>query len=381
MMEKYKYRTRIVSAAFAAVFFISAICVTLQSYTANAAQLSSRSIKMSSSTPATTGNTYTVSFTTSGAFQSLIIDFCADSPLIGSATCTNPTGMNVATPTVTFTSGTIGTVSTTGSSAFQLKVSGTASQAAAAIAFTLSGVTNPTAAGTFYARIYTYSNATFGTPTAYSSFSSVGSTIDTGGIAMSTANAVSITTSIQEALTFCVSGTSVATCGSATAPGITLGSGTPLILGNALSTANNYTVLSTNALSGAVVAMKNTNACGGLSKDGGTTCPIAAAGAAAITIANGASLIGAAISNSTGQSAGSAVVNAISPYDQGGVPKYAMDTTGGIGVTSTFGDTLASCSGPTSGAQNTLTLAADTSSTTPAGIYLATLVLIATGTF
>lgn len=371
-------------ARFLAVGFVLVLLTTVITSVKNgtnvaAAQLSSRSIKMSSSAPSATGVTYTVGFTTSGNFQSLIIDFCADSPIIGSATCTNPTGMSVASAGVTFTSGTIGTVSTTGTTAFQLKVAGTAAQTPTSVVFNVTNVTNPSSAITFYARIYTYSNATFGTPTAYTSFANPGSTIDTGGVAISTANAVNITTTIAETLTFCTSGTSVATCPSATATGVTFGSGSPLVLGGTLSTVNNYTVLSTNAVSGAVIAMKINNACGGLSRDGGTTCPIAAAGATAITIATNAGLFGAAIATSTGGTGASVVPAA--PYDQGGVPKYAMDTTGGVGVTSTYGDTIATASGPVSLAQNTLTFAADTSPTTPAGVYTATIQLIATGTF
>src|SRR3954465_6654306 len=69
---------------------------------ASAALLASRSIKLSDSgvsggtitsgVGSGTSVSYAFSFTTANAAQSLIVDFCANSPII-SDTCTAPTGM------------------------------------------------------------------------------------------------------------------------------------------------------------------------------------------------------------------------------------------------------------------------------------------------
>jgi hypothetical protein len=79
------------------------------------------------------------------------------------------------------------------------------------ISFTLYGIMNPTATGSLYARIYTYSTystaSTFAsaspiTGTSYST--SAGANIDAGGIALEIINSLTITAKVQEYLQFCI---------------------------------------------------------------------------------------------------------------------------------------------------------------------------------
>ncbi len=361
---------------------------------ASAAQLSSRFIKMSDSTPSKTGNIYTVGFGTSAAFQTVIIDFCLDSPIITLSTCTNPTGLSVSSATISnFTGGGgIGTITTTGTTQYHLVVNGsTPTSGAATISFDINAVTNQTATGTFYARIYTYA-----TTSSYVSFANPGTTVDTGGIALSTVTNITITAKVQESLTFCVSGAALAptsTCTSATTPTITLGHGTPAVLdASAVDTASVYTQVSTNASSGIIIRMKAQNSCsnGGMSSSGGAVCNIpgvaASSGSVAQAIVAGTAAFGMYVDASTANTAGTGTVTPDSNYNDGShttIPTslfYGMDQ-GGTGVLSTYGDPIASSAGPVSLVNNELVFAATASNTTQAGIYTAKEALIATGTF
>ena len=69
------------------------------------------------------------------------------------------------------------------------------------------------------------------------------------------------------------------------------------------------------------------------------------------------------------------------PYDNGGGTQYGLDITSGTNITTTYGDDLCTTSGAMSNSTSKLTWAATAGNTTPAGIYTATEMLIATGTF
>jgi hypothetical protein len=279
--------------------------------------------------------------------------------------------------------------------------------------FDLTGITNPSVTGTFYARIYTFANNSWGT---YGGATSPGNYLDYGGIALSVTTVVTITARVQEQLTFCVSSADPATwsnhdCTSgevgSNPPALTLGHGspTPVLDSNNVDQGTIYSQLSTNATHGAVINMRNSNtSCGGLSADAGTTCAIPAtnggsnAGAAAITA--GTAAFGLFVSNSTANANGG--VGTITPstiYHNSShvtIPTdlwYGMDTTTSTGafgggqaaytgsVTGTFGSVVASASAPVYRVENTYVFAATAALTTPAGIYTANLAMIATGTF
>ena len=112
----------------------------------------------------------------------------------------------------------------------------------------MTNVTNPTTVGTFYARILTYTTTT----TGYSP-GSEGSYSDYGGVALSTAAVITITSKVSEQISFCVY---VGSCG--TAANILLGDSHDVLSTSAPTTAAGPTYgvfysLSTNAAHGVVV--------------------------------------------------------------------------------------------------------------------------------
>lgn len=333
---------------------------------ANAALVTSRSVQISSSKPGDTGVSYLFTFTAPTAAQSMVIDFCGDTPIIG-ASCDTTTSTSTGLPGFTAAGGTF----TNGSgmsgwsltaTQFNLKLNGAATSAGATLSFTIGGITNTTTAKSFYARIYTYANNTYGT---YASAASPGNYQDYGGVALSTAAVINVTARVMESLSFCVYN---ATCGDD--PSVTIGHGSPtkVIDASAVDTAAVNFSLSTNAQSGAIVRLK-----GDTLKSGSNS--LLAAGATATTISNGDTVHQFGVRVST---AGSMTAQA--PYN-GGAGSYGLDTSSGTNITSLYGQPIASIAAPVNASISTLTFAATASNTTAAGIYTAAEQLIATGTF
>lgn len=401
------------SQAYAAVAIVVLFAVTLAAVPlsdAGAVQFQSRAIQMSDSAPSGgsissgvgsgTKVIYKVSFTTSNTTSTIggiVIDFCSDSPLAG-GTCTAPVGFNSNKATMT-----INNASGMGTGAFSVYTTdagagnanriiltrAVAATLTATVSFELgtstNGFTNPSTTGTFYARMYTYAtdvaaqNHVTSAATGY---------IDFGGIALSTASVITITARVQETLQFCLSAASpTANCGGVTSPAVTLGHGATVkaLDSSVIDTATIYSQLSTNAGSGAIVRIRNSNSsCGGLSLDGGTTCGIpptnggsnVTPNSAATAMQAGTAAFGLAVSSGSG-------VTASAPYTGATATNYyGMDTTtAGANVTTTYGGQVMSCAGPVNNVTNTWTFAATASNTTPSGIYTANIVAIATGTF
>lgn len=365
------------AALFAVVGLLAGIVIPLaRTNSVYAAQVTSRSIQMSRSTPGATGVTYKVTFTSVATAQSLVVDFCDESPIIGQ-TCTLPAGMvltGVTTPTANWT-----ITAPTGSNTYVKLSRSTSWGAAQTITFEIAGITNTTKTvptPSFYARIYTFTGTTQG---SYASPTNVGAHVDDGGIALSTAVDITVTATVMETLTFCTSKVAPgAGCTGTTAPDVVVGKGTPKALdtaavdGTATDTA--YAQLSTNATSGAIINLKTVSSttCAGLSRDSGTTCEIAAKGAFG-PIAAFAGQFGVNVANGTG---GTGTVTANANYGTT-ANSFGMANA----VYSTYGDTIASSAGPVSNVNVLLTYGANASATTPAGVYRTTESLIATGTF
>jgi hypothetical protein len=183
---------------------------------------------------------------------------------------------------------------------------------------------------------------------------------------------------VEETLTFCVSGSPITSCGTTTSPSFAIGhtvGGTTILNTSAVDTNSIYTQTSTNAQSGIVVRLKNTSSatCGGLSMNGGTSCPIPAAGAAAITLSAGTADLGLCITP------GSANTTATAPYNTAGCTKYGLDDTSGTSVLATYGSPLFSSSGALNQENDTLTWAAAASPLTPAGNYTTIYSVVCTG--
>jgi hypothetical protein len=374
----------------------------------SAALLANRSIQMSSSANGSGAAgqkvIYKVGFTVSNAATAIggiVIDFCSNSPIAGDS-CTATTGSsNFATLSINNQNNISGlTVDTTNSTANKVILTKTAgAPTAAAISFELgdginNGFTNPTNSNTvFYARIYTYTTSAAaqghntGTPTGYT---------DNGGIALSTAEQITITAKVQERLTFCVY-TGGYTANDYTNPTLTAENNCTSKSGSAVTLGDNNGVLTTN---GAFVDKTarysvSSNAVGSVAiRLKGTTLKsgsfdIAAIGATAASSTAGSEqfgfctwqIVGATLTistpydnascNSTTQTAGTGSTGGE------GTAQFAFDETN---TNTTYGQTIASA---TAGDFSTGELAfiGNIANTTEAGIYTTTLTFIATGTY
>lgn len=352
----------------------------LPGHAAAAGIINDRSIQISSSIASDTGVEYKVGFTGTSNANSIAIDFCSASPLFED-TCTAPAGLSVSSAVLSAQTGTSGwAIVGAATTASHLEIGGaTALTGGTPATLTLTTITNPSTTGAFFARIYTYGAADPDWTGAGSGLT--GTVVDFGGVALSTADVISITARVQEKLTFCVSSAAMSgnNCtGQATPVNLTLGSGTPVVLStSAPDTDVAYVQITTNATNGVTVRMKNNNSCGGLSNDNGTNCYIEAV--------NSGSATAAAITGGTTGEFGmyctpDAGLTAQAPYASG-TTDYGMDTVSGENVTTTYGSTILTSAGPIDGLNSSLTFGAQATLTTPAGIYTAQMDLIATGTF
>ncbi|HET8709089.1 MAG TPA: hypothetical protein VFL85_02290, partial [Candidatus Saccharimonadales bacterium] len=351
---------------------------------ASADQVQTRSINISNSTPSATGVKYKVTFTTgaAGTAKGIVVDFCGDTPIIGAA-CDTTSSATTGLPSFTAASATLGAVTNmtgwtiSSKTATTVKLtSSTALAANTAVSFELSNITNMNVARSFYARVYTYSSAT----PDYVSPTSVGTKLDYGGFALSTANNIAVSATVMETLTFCTSGLVSAAaptdCSAPTTPTVVLGNGTPqtidanAVYDNSAGTSRSYMVISTNALSGAAVSMKSNWSCNGLSSDNGATCGIPGAPG---SITAGAAGFGVKVAAGTG------TTGSLVPTNSYSAGTFHMGPTG---TATTYGDTIANtATAPCSNMVSQLTFGATASLTTPAGIYSVNETLIATGTF
>ena len=417
----------------AAAVLVGAVLPTLigvAKASAAAGQVTSRSVQLSDSSASSngkitsgvgsgTGVTYKITFTvaTATTIGGIVVDICGNTPLIGDTTCTLPAGFSwgSATPSASLTGATgtwtAGSKQGAGASAAAPQVltmsNSTPVTPGGPVTITVTGVTNPNATNytatnnyTFYARIVTFDTsgnmtsnytANAGSTARAASFTGM---VDYGGAAMSLQMPIAITARVMETMTFCVSGAAMTSgCTGAAPANIDIGqsvNGT-IVLGTTLSSTPAYSQISTNATNGYGIYMKARYACGGLSKDGGTTCQIPAVnsgGATAAAIANGAGAFGAQVSSGTAASGGSGTNTAVTRWAQTG-SNYLMDTTtSNDNVGATYGSLVASSASeaPASNKQadsvnNTYTFGAAASSTTPAGIYSQAFLLVAVGVF
>lgn len=447
---------RVIHPFVAAILLVS-VALPLFSFghaAAAATQLTTRSIEMSDSgvqggVASGVGSglnvTYRFTFTAATTAQSLVVDFCQESPIIGDTNCTAPTGLDVSAAAVAAVAGPIGGAGWSHIfSTSQIKLAGDpthtfgpSDSVTGNEVFDITGIKNPNTVATFYARIYTYQNNSFG---GYSSVSSLGTCgpspaydpascyLDYGGIALTTTRTISITARVQEQLTFCVTssdpvnwttaGPNIHSCSDAVVvsnpPTLTLGTGSPPVLAATnVDTGNVFTQISTNATHGVIVRIRNSNTtCGGLSADSGTSCQIpatnAGSGAGATQIQAGATSGTAAfglfasngyddpgtgggptlntINSNTCTAAAAYHTTSHAHFDPNHIADadtwYGMDTTtANNNVESTFGSTLMSCTGAVYHVDNAYQFAATPALSTPAGIYTANMNMIATSTF
>jgi hypothetical protein len=398
---------------------------------ANAAQVTSRSIQLSDSAPSSNGSytsgtgsgtnvTYKITYTpSSNSIKGIIVDICANTPLVGDTSCTLPAGFTWdtdATPAATISGGVVGTwtpgsVQGGGADASHPQVltmtNSTGEVPSGPITITVTGVTNPNATNlvnhhfSYYARIITFDDdstmlANYGISgtTRTGGNTPISGMVDYGGAALSIQEAIQITARVMETMALCTSRTAMtAGCAGATSPAIDIGqdvNGT-IVLGTARSTTPVYSQISSNATNGYGIYMKARYACGGLSKDAGATCeipPVNGGAAVAAAISNGDGEFGAQVGNGTAAVGGSGTNTAVARWAQVGTD-FLMDTaSANDGVDDTYGSQVISSASeaPVTNKQadsvnNTYTFGAATSSITPAGIYSQAFTLVAVGVF
>ncbi len=231
-------RYRVVGIVIALIFVLA----PLRAMPVRAAQITSRSLTLSSNVPGAHGATYKVDFTipTAGPMDSVVIQFCGNSALVED-TCIAPSGLNALSATLSAETGLNGFIKDASSNVNTLMLSHAPgnTQPAGPVSVTFSSITNPTDADTYYAKIFTY-------PTTDGS----GSYTDFGALAFSINNGFDVSAEVPPFLTFC-QGITVDNfdCSSVAGDQINLGqlsSATP-------SMGTSQIVIATNAASGYVV--------------------------------------------------------------------------------------------------------------------------------
>lgn len=354
---------------------------------ASAAQITQRSVALSSSTKSATGVSYAFTFTATQTGGAVVAQFCSNTPLVGQD-CTAPTGFTSAGATASGGATISGTPTAN-------KVIVAKTVAASSNTFTLGNITNPSSAGSLYVRIVTYED-TSDAGSYSANGQTLGSAEDQGSVALSITDNIGVTGDVLETMTFCVSKTVdiLKGCtGSLDAPTLEIGElngAVRALSSGAISTVDVLTQISTNAVGGAVVSLKsNTTTCGGLSRVGAASfaagCGVPAQASMSGDIAQGTAGIGIKGATATSETANGGVATgdyaletdySTSAYRM----RYASDNSSG--VTSTYGDPILNTAGaPASNKEMTLTFGATISPNTPAGRYTANYSLIATGTF
>lgn len=323
---------------------------------ANAAQITSRSLTLGSSSPgASTTYAFAFSDPTTATIQSVDFSVCT-TPLGG---CTTPTGFSVTGDSLTSQPTGLGAAAgwtNSAATAGHLRLSdasnATAASGAATVSF--SAVTNSTTANTaFYVRITTYTGSNWSTgPT------------DTGNVAASTEDTsdMSVNAQVAESLLFCVGTTATATgsnpCGTVSGNSVTL-SANPLSTAG-ISTGTSQFGASTNAGSGLVVtysAGQFTNGVHNFTNTFGTGGAASSPGTEEFGLNVAATGTGAA---------------SVAPYNG---TNYAFQPSGAA-------TTIANSGSAAIATGNwTVTYGANVAATTPFGSYADTFVYVCTPTF
>jgi hypothetical protein len=401
--------------ATALVLFLTSLVPLLVTQSASAyALLGPRQVRMSTSQVSATGASYRVKFrVTSDATDlgGIVVSFCQTTPIIGDTTCTVPAGFTLNGVTVNGqTTGAadegdatadISTLTTTqiedhdgtgDTDQNTLTLSNATAVTAASIdandyvAFTINGVVNPSATGSFYARIYTYDTEAEAQGYTLADPHVVGQAIDAGGIALSTADQITVTAKVQERLVFCVYTTGAGNdCTGKSGTSVTLGDTNGVLDPSGVYVDKNakYSI-TTNASGNAIVRAKGATLTSGsftvdafgapnTSTPGSEEfgfCAYQSAGAGMTIDADYDGGAGAECSGTT-QSAGTGTPGGDNSAE------FAFVTAG---LSSTYGDDVAT---KPAGSYSTgiIVFAGNISNTTEAGIYTSTMTFIATGSY
>jgi hypothetical protein len=336
----YRLRTKLLIVASLVLLPASAV----------AAGLTSRGDQMSTSQAGAT-SAHVISFTTAtgASIGSIGFAFCT----AATGACITPTGLVTTAATLTAQSGAVGfsMINTTNGTPYLTRV-GAVVGASTAVSYTLSNITNPSTPNqTFYVRITTYTG-------------SDGSTgpVDTGAVAVSTAEQVQLTGVTPEILIFCV-GTSIVTdCSSVSGNILDFGDFDPL----ATRSGTSVMQAMTNASGGYGITVNGTTLA-----SGANTIPALASQTASVT---GTSQFGLNLRANATPAVGANVAGPGS-----GVASATYGTTNQYRFVS--GDVVASAGAPTDANTYTASYIVNIGGAQAAGVYTATMTYICTANF
>lgn len=163
--------------------------------TVQAARLTNRSLRISSSEPGETNVRYRFSFgyATAAAVGSVELEMCSNDPFIGTA-CTVPVGLDASSATLASQSGETGFTVHPSSTANRLVLTRVPTVVVPQPSvYEFTGVTNPDDGGSYYVRIATFSST-----------DATGPRIDEGGIAFMVNTGFGVSAEVPPHLTFCV---------------------------------------------------------------------------------------------------------------------------------------------------------------------------------
>lgn len=322
----------------------------------SAAQITGRKFTLSNSNGAASGVSYTLdsdALPSATAVRSVKAEACTTA----SGACTTPSGFTGASADIAGQPSGLGAASswTDDSNAGNLRITHasnvTAPSGTVTIAWT--GVTNPTADNTtFYLRVTTYSDAAYTTP------------IDSGTIAVSTAEQITVNATVDETLTFCTgtSGITNSSCSGATGSTVSLGTITPSTTGASTSQIG----ISTNASSGyAITVAGNTLTSGANNIDALATQTASTQGSEQF----GVNLRDNATPNIGTDVSGAGTATPTANYNT--VDQFRFVT----------GDIIASKNASDAHRLFTVSYIANVAGNTPAGSYTTNLTFVATATF
>lgn len=214
-------------------------------------QLPNRSIMFSKAIPGASDE-FTVQFQLPAAevLGSIQMEFCSEGPLIGTP-CTPPAGFKLSTGTLSNQTGETGFSVNAASTDNVLLLSRPPQLSTATnLTYTMSGVIDPGATGTYFTRLQTFA-----------SNNGTGSSTDYGGLAFAISNLVSVSATVPPYLYFCL-GISITNtdCTTATGDYINFGDFTPI----AASTAETQMVAGTNGDTGYGITVNGTTLTSGI---------------------------------------------------------------------------------------------------------------------
>ncbi len=254
VQQRFKQSTYVILALILALASLLLMPVSRVS----AAQITSRSVTLSNSDGAATGVSYafaSAALPTATAVRSVALAACTTA----SGACTTPTGFSIASSTLASQPSGLGAVSawsvnTSTAGSLRITHASNVTAPSGAVSIQWNSVVNPTADNTtFFLRATTYSDAAWTTA------------IDSGVVAVSTAEAISVTASVDETLTFCTgtSGVTNSSCSGATGSTVALGA----LSASSAASGTSQIGVGTNAVSGYSVTVSGTtltcSACSG----------------------------------------------------------------------------------------------------------------------